>query len=504
MGGGLLAMGLPPLGFWWVAWIGMFALYGVLHGASHRQTFSRVYVFAVAYFLVAYHWIGFAFLVDAETNLWLMPFAVGGLAGFMALYWALAIFGLGFIARLPLLAQMVLGIALAEWVRGILFTGFPWAAPGLIAEAMGPVAQLASIIGMPGLTAVVLAWMAMPLVLCQWPRRRGVAALREAWPGLVLVASLPVVAVWGAFRLASLPLDAVDGVKLRLVQPNIAQSDKWRADNAEAVFTQLLAQSADGADAGGITHVVWPESALAFLLDESPNALRRIGAALGPSRQLLTGAIRRERRTDGTEPYFTSVMLINGAGRVTDHYDKWRLVPGGEYLPFEDLFARFNVRKLVTLPESFTAGPGPANMLVPGLGPVGLAICYEAIFPHQFVAAQRPNLIVNVTNDGWFGRSVGPGQHFAQVRLRAIEQGLPIARSANTGISGMIDGAGRTWIRSELEMRGVFDISVPKPLSATLFATFGQWMVALALALVAALLTLLEKNRQRSKVNFNQ
>lgn len=491
LAGALSGLALPPVGFWWVLLTTIPLLLWRLETVTPRGWRSAFWAglsFGFGYFCAAFHWIGFAFFVNA-ADIWMMPFAVGGLALFMACYWAIA---LAVAARVPLQVapgwlSALLVLSVAEWLRGHLFTGFPWGVPGLAADGMGGVAQVASLVGANGLTVLLLVWSALPFVI--WRKRRnGVAAL--ALPVLVL-ALLPLSHLWGLWRLSSSPTVFHDSAIVRLVQPNISQDDKWRSDNSVAIFDTLTRLSSAGPDAGAVTHVVWPESSVPFLLDEDKVARERIASLLSPGRTLLAGAIRREvDATCATCPdlYFTSILMMNDAGAVSAAYDKWRLVPGGEYLPLESFLSRFGFRKVVSLPESFTAGEGPRNLDVPGLGPAGMLICYEVIFSHALVNAVRPNLLVNVTNDGWFEGSVGPHQHLAQARMRSIEQGLPLLRSANTGISAVIDPMGRLLAQTGLEQSIYLDSRIPVAGAVTPYARWGDAvMFCLLLALLVVL-----------------
>lgn len=491
--GAASGLALPPLGFWWVLFVSVPVLLWQFEAkAQHgwRGSFRVGLSFGFGYFCAGFHWIGFAFFVNA-SDIWMMPFAVGGLALFMAFYWAIA---LALASRVPRaigprwLSALVM-LALAEWLRGRLFTGFPWGVPGLSVEGMGGVAQVASLVGVNGLTLLVLVWSALPFVI--WCNRK--TGLRGMVVPVLVMAALPLSHFWGLWRLSTLPTAYRDAAVVRLVQPNVSQSDKWRSDNAVAIFDTLTKLSVEGPDAGAVTHIVWPESSVPFLLDEDKVALERIAGILAPGKTLLAGAIRREIQA-GCETcpdlYFTSILMMDDTGRVTGAYDKWRLVPGGEYLPLEDFLSRFGFRKVVSLPESFTAGVGPQNLDVPGLGLSGMLICYEVIFSHALVNEVRPQLLINVTNDGWFGRSVGPYQHLAQARLRSIEQGLPLLRSANTGISAVIDSVGRIVAQTELEQATYLDSRVPVAVASTTYARWGDGlMFVLILVLTAVLRT---------------
>jgi apolipoprotein N-acyltransferase len=277
---------------------------------------------------------------------------------------------------------------------------------------------------------------------------------------------------------------AVPGVVLRIVQPNIAQDEKWRAANARSNFDQLKALSSQpGLDR--VTHLIWPESAVSFLIDESAVAKAELRPLLAGRTVLITGAIRRAAPSDDADSY-NSIIIFDGQTNVAARYDKWRLVPGGEFLPFAGLLEPLGFRKVVTVPGNFTAGQGPITLGLPAGPPAGFLVCYEVIFPHGLVdSEQRPRWLINVTNDGWFGESTGPAQHLAQARLRAIEQGLPVVRAANTGISAIIDPFGRYQARSQLGSESVLDGRLPQALSLTFYARFGDFALAF-LTLVAA------------------
>ncbi len=498
--GGIMALGLPPLGAWQLLFVVVPLVLKHL-ARDHRsraRAFGDGWFFGLGYFAVALHWIGVAFTVDAAHDLWMMPFAVGGLAAITALYWGGAFVLAGMLQRgigpwrVPGFVALPFSLAIAEMLRGILLGGFPWAAPGLMATEMGGVLQLASIIGMTGLSFLVLLWAGLPFAFYGFRQN----SRREKIFIVALGLSLPLSWVWGWQHLASHPTRFVAGVQLRLVQPNIAQDDKWRGDNARAIFDGLIEQSKADAVIRP-SHIIWPESSVPFMLDESEAALSAIAAMLGQDRVLLAGSIRRDPKTpDGEQPYYTSIEVIDGKGDVLGRYDKWRLVPGGEYLPLAWLLEPLGFRKVVSLPESFSAGPGPRSLEIPGAGRAGMLICYEAIFPDRLVDAEsRPQWIVNVTNDGWFGNSVGPWQHLAQVRMRAVEQGLPVARAANTGISAVFDPWGRMIASSNLMQRSVVDAGLPVAASATPYARIGNWNSILLMVVVLLLANAIFRRR---------
>lgn len=487
------ALAMPPIDFWPALFMAVPVGLLLLEGIERRRWFTSFllgWCFGFGYFLVALHWIGFAFLVDAQDYLWMMPFAVGGLAGAMAIYWGLAFACVTLGGRKQLSAALVFAVSLSlfEWLRGVLFTGFPWAAPGLAGDGMGAVIQTASLWGMQGLTLLIVLWSGVWPHVFKHGRNRPVA--------LILMATLPLCWVWGSYRLQQAAAAKVEGVTLRIIQPNIPQSDKWRGDNMRAIFDQLLEMSARPPQNGSpATHIIWPESAVPFLIDESDTSRAELAKLLNPSRVLMTGTLRREIGTAGggeSERVFNSILTFNGSGDVVAQYDKWRLVPGGEFLPFEWLLEPLGFRKVVTVPGSFSAGQGPSSLAIPGAPRAGFSVCYEAIFPDHFVDAEkRPGWLINVTNDGWFGNSTGPYQHLAQARLRAIEQGLSMARAANTGVSAVIDPYGRTVSSLPLGQEGILDAGLPQSLPPTFFADYGGLVFFLGLVLLFVFGTLL-------------
>ena len=403
----------------------------------------------------------------------MMPFAVGALAGGMALYWGVAVAVLSFVWRpgLSRLLLLAVAIAIVEWLRGHLMTGFPWAAPGLAVIGMDGVAQAASLIGMTSLTLLVVLWAAMPALLCERNQPRGEIVL-----AIILFAFV-------ARRLG-----------LGRMAPRTCAREEWSMASRSASFSPISRRARSGSKAMPIrssarcsisarramrrrkrfSHIIWPESAVPFYLEENMEARDIIGAMLGEKGVLITGGLRRDRSAEGERRVFNSIMGFDGAGNLILSYDKWRLVPGGEFLPLAWLLEPLGFRKVVTVPESFNAGMGPATMPVAGAPDAGFLICYEVIFPDGLIdPAHRPGWIVNVTNDGWFGRTSGPYQHLAQVRLRAIEQGLPIARAANSGISAMVDPYGRILQSLPLGERGVLDSGLPRALAPTFYSHLG-------------------------------
>ncbi len=423
------------------------------------------WMFGLGYFLVGLHWVANAFLVDASRHALVMAPAVFGLAAGMALFPALAAVAArrapGGDWRRPVV--LALAWVVLEWVRGWLFTGFPWSLIGHAAAFSDPLMQGASIAGVFGLSAVLLLAASLP---ARWRHPGG------RWGSLVAFVALGLLWGFGEWRLARpLPADGAS-VPLRIVQPNIAQALKWRRELRQANFERHLALSAKTPAAAG-TVLIWPETATPFFLDESEAARRRIGALLPADGLALIGSPRRV--PTGPLRLRNSLLAVQPDGRVAFGYDKHHLVPFGEFLPFRDLLGHLGLDKFAAGAVDYSPGPGPRTLVHPGLPALWPLICYEAIFATE-TPAERPQWLLNVTNDAWFGDSIGPRQHFEIARFRAIEQGLPLIRAANTGISAVVDARGRVAAALPLGEAGVLDAMLPPPLAdATLYSRFADW-----------------------------
>jgi apolipoprotein N-acyltransferase len=304
----------------------------------------------------------------------------------------------------------------------------------------------------------------------------------------------------GAWRLSNHPTTMLDGVRVRVVQASVPQRDKWRPEKQREIFDDQLTLSRRDAsgrqdDLAGITHLIWPEAAMPFLPLEHPEALASIGALLPSGTQLLAGALRLKKpdSAPGAREGYNSLMVFGDQGNLEQTYDKIHLVPFGEYLPMQTLLESIGLEQLTRWRGGFATGPVPRPLLsIAGLPPTAALICYEAIFPTEVVQGeQRPGLLINVTNDGWFGDTTGPWQHFHQARVRAVEEGLPIIRAANNGVSAIVDGQGRVVTMLSLNARGVIDSRIPASIAVPLYATAGDstFVVLALIFLVAAVVT---------------
>ena len=456
--------------------------------------------FGFGYFLAGLYWIGFAFLVDADKFAWLLPIAVVALPAGMALYTA---FGLA-LARLlwtrGALRVLTLAATLtaAEWLRGHVVSGFPWNAFGYALTGPLVLAQASALIGLWGMTFLAVAIFASPAVLADHP---GDSPRRFLAPA-ASVAILLALAGYGAIRLAQHPTSFVSGVRLRIMQPNLTQDERFNYGAKQRVMQRYLALSdrATGPQTSGVkdvTHLIWPESAFPFYLAREADALAQIASLLARHTVLITGAVRAAAMApSGAVRAYNSVYVIDRDGSIAGIYDKVHLVPFGEYLPFTDFLESLGLISLTKMPGGFLEGDRRRLMTVPGAPSMLPLICYEVIFPDAAVPrGERPGWLLNLTNDGWFGISTGPHQHFQQARVLAIAGGLPLVRAANTGISAVVDPLGRIIKELPLGTEGVLDSGLPQPIAPTPYARIGDYI---AYALVAAGL-LLGLARRRSK-----
>ncbi len=438
------------------------------------------FAFGFGFFLAGLWWIGAAFLVEARF-IPLLPVAVTLLPALLALFWAFgaALARLFWVDDWPRVVVFALAMSAAEWLRGHLFTGFPWNAFGYALTPVPVLMQSAALTGIWGLTLAAFFVFAAPVVLVGARRRKGARAL-VATALVLLVADIG----FGAWRLSGGPDALVPDVHLRLLQPDIPQDDRWAAERGNQTMLRYLDLSKSGGGLAGVTLLIWPESAFPFLLTERPDALAAIADLLPAGTMLVTGAARAEgpRVGDTPRPIFNSAYVINDRGQIDDASDKVHLVPFGEYLPFRDLLSALGLRQLIALPGGFTAGSALRPLTAAGAPPFQPLICYEVIFPGAVIEpGARPGWLLNLTNDAWFGRTPGPYQHLLQARVRAVEEGLPLVRDANSGISAIVDPHGRVIARLDLGQTGVVDGPLPAALPPTPYARFGDLVFLLTM-----------------------
>lgn len=458
----------PPVHFLPALLLAFPGLIWLLDGArSRRAAFGIGWMFGAGYFAAGLYWVSNALLVDAARFAWLIPFAVIGLS-----------LGLGLFVGLTTLAARWLwssggsrALALAaswtffEAVRGTVLTGFPWNPVGNVWVVVLPVLQTASWIGVYGLSAVTVFAAAAVVTFVDRGRRGWL------W-GASGLAAICVLAGAGAMRLPDSASATVPGVVLRIVQPNIAQREKWQPARRAYNYARHLQMSGARGD-GRVTHVIWPETAAPFSVATDAQRRSLMRQAVPPGGFLLTGSIRLERQNGRVSRIWNSLVAVDDKADVTAVYDKHHLVPFGEYMPFRDILP---IDKITAGALDFSAGPGLRTIRLAGLPAFSPLICYEVIFPGRVADDNdRPAWMLNITNDAWFGISAGPHQHFASARMRTVEEGLPLVRAANTGISAVVDSYGRVVARLGLDRAGVLDSALPVAASQrTLYSRFGN------------------------------
>jgi apolipoprotein N-acyltransferase len=467
--GALMALTMAPAGIFPLLLLSVPGFTILARAAETKgRAFLTGWLFGTGYFMLGLYWVSAALFVNFPVFGKLLPVtALLGPAVLALCY--------GFI---PLLAWRYRGspsaYALAfaaawsaiEWLRGHALTGFPWNMPGYAWLHALPVMQTAAYAGIYGLTLLTLLWAAAPAA-----RNKKIAA--------ALGASFLLVLALGGARLAAHPL-ADKGPLIRIVQANIPEVAKWGEDTRWE-HIKKHAELSRLPSPRPVAAVVWPETAVPADLAQSPDVMRYIADRMPDGAPAILGALRGEG-----DKFHNSVDVLQGAGYVQFFYDKHHLVPFGEYMPFRSVLNLTPLAGTISNIGDFTPGPGPRTLSPPGLPPFSPLICYEAIFPGEVADEKdRPAWLVNVTNDAWYFNTAGPYQHFEISRLRAVEEGLSLARAANTGISGLIDPLGRVVARKALGTAGIVDARLSAPLPMTVYAVYGDTVFLLMLIAVA-------------------
>jgi apolipoprotein N-acyltransferase len=512
LAGAISVLAFAPLHLWPVLFASFGLLVWLLDGCYATGTGLRPrlkcasltgFWFGFGYFLTGFYWIAEAFLVEPWRHGWLIPLVMTAMPGGMALFYAAAA-ALAMLLWRPGPARvfaLAIALALAEYARGHVLTGLPWNLIGYGLTAGLPAMQLAALVGIYALSLVAVLLFASPFAI--WAPAGSGLARRNASMLLTLVLLVAYLAgfVWGDRRLAAADFATTD-VRLRIVQANVDQANKWRPENSLEIFEDYLKLTRTGGAApgfAGITLVIWPETAVPFLLGDTAEALTSIAETLPEGTSLLVGSPRvaEERDAAGTllsRRVYNSLFVIDDRGVIRETYDKIHLVPFGEYLPFQDFMESLGFLQMTGVRGGFSEGQGPRLIDVPGAPQASPLICYEIIFPGDVTdRKQRPGWLLNLTNDGWFGVSTGPFQHFQQARIRAIEEGLPLVRVANTGISAVVDPLGRVIGSLPLGIEGVLDLPLPRAIAPPLHARLGDGPMGIGFGL--AVLWLLRSRR---------
>jgi apolipoprotein N-acyltransferase len=473
-------LGQAPFHLWPASLISLVILVWLLDGAFAnkrplRAGAARAFFFAFGQFMAGLYWIGAAFISRGPEYIPFMPFALVLLMAGLALIWALAgAVVLRFWTKdARRIAVFALGFFAAEWVRGHAFTGFPWNLPGMVWTPGGAISQSASLMGVWGLSLLTLFVFAAPAALVGVTRAHWRAVLPSLAGGVAFLGFF----IFGVLHLGSAQNEVQENVRLRVVQAKIDQREKWKPENREAVLDHYLRLST-ASPLDQVSHVIWPEGALPTLLLEDGPALDRIAAIFRDGPALLTGITRRERGDAGKVLYRNSLIALSFADaqpRVETVYDKHHLVPFGEYMPLAGLFSALGIKGLINFDDGFTPGPAPSSMEIDNLPVFSPQICYEIAYS-RFTPKDdgRPDWILNISNDAWFGPTTGPYQHLDHARFRAIEEGVPVVRSVSSGIAGIIDPYGRMVLQLGRNADRAGDENLPKSLPITPFRRHGS------------------------------
>ncbi len=459
---GILAgLGQAPQDAWYITILAFTFAFWAAEQSPNRAAVARLWSFVgLGYFAFSLRWIVEPFLVDVARHGWMAPFAILFMAGGFALFWGVAA---AIAARFGRGLALVAALAGAEALRSLILSGFPWALAGHI-WIETPMAQLSAFLGPHGLSVLTfgLAASIAQLLQKQWFWAAVPVLCLVAWPFLIPASNAP----------------SRDRPIVRIVHPNIPQQEKWDPALRARNFDHLLRLS-QGEEP--VDLVIWPESAITELMENAYPAFNVMSDIVGGA-PMITGVQRRSE----AQLYHNAFAVLGRGGQVDGLYDKQHLVPFGEYIPGGEIAARFGLRGLAASEGGgFTAGSGEKTLTVPGVGLIRPLICYEAIFPEEVrTPGARPDLMVVITNDAWFGTGPGPTQHLRQAQLLSITFGLPLVRSANSGISAIIDGHGRILDEIGLDRAGTLEGAIPPPLPETVYARFGDAPTLVAITML--------------------
>ena len=514
--GAVAALSIPPLFILPALFVAFPVWVWALDGAERRTGIQRIFgpafwigfAFGWGYFIVAFHWLAAAFLLEGGVYLIPMPFAILSLAALIALFWGLAsaLAHLCWSHGVWRIVTLAAFLAAAEYIRGTAFSGFPFDLLGYSLTATTEMMQAASLVGVYGLT-LLAALLAMTPALI-WPADgRGTAA--RLIPFFLAIGVIAAQIGWGNVRINATHVTPRTDMKVRMVQPVITEHSDWAAANPPDIVTRLidLSSGKTGPNDPGLadkTQLIWPESVFPFFMSQYPEGLARIARMLPDQTTLLTGAPREPEGDpddpNNTNPGYNSLLAINTQGEIVASYDKSHLVPFGEYLPFADFWKLFGIKQFVPGTNGWAPGDGKRLMTPPGVPAFIALICYEAIFSGDLGAdPAKAEFILNVSNDEWFDGSIGPAQHAHHALLRAVETGLPLLRATNSGVTLAADGLGRITDTMPPYEPGVLDVVPTNKLPPTLFDRFGNWPFfgLTALGILAALLTRTRKPKSR-------
>jgi len=473
--GALTALTQAPYHLFFIGFITFPLLILLLDGVknlSRRRQLGIValtgWSFGFGYFVAGLWWLGALMLTEgSDFGVMMVPLSIIGLPAMMAIYWGLATLIQALLARngYGRVLALAFGFGLMEALRGVLFTGFPWNAIGYSIMPSPLWMQMAAVIGLYGVNVLAVLLYATPVLLVE----KKIHCFERLLGLSLAIRLILLVAIFGFWRLHDLPesetIRQEAGSRVRLIQPSIAQQDKIDDANRFDNFNRHLelTQAAPAIGESAPDFIIWPETSLPYVLAYVDEAREAIAAALQPHQLALIGTVRADLTSNQAKPdYYNSLEIIDAAGRNLGHADKAHLVPFGEYLPLPNLFNLLGLNAAAEMTGGYSAARHHASLRLNDDVTILPLICYEAIFPTEMTyQGERANLLVNISNDAWYGATPGPPQHFHQARLRAVEQGMPLIRVANNGISAVIDPYGRIIAKLELNQIGFIDSTIP-------------------------------------------
>ena len=460
--GCFVAFGQAPWGFHLLSVVGLLSLFTLTTLCKSNLIVMIIFAFGLGYFSLTLHWVVEPFFVGSEYFAWLAPFGFLSVVIICSSFWVLTTHFILSISRNLSSLSIAFSLTLGEFIRSYALTGFPWGLVGYI-WLDTPLAQLAAWIGPLGLTGLTFLIVALPF------------SINKSFKVLSIFCVILLVSIFALFfRMDKLEKSFSEKI-VRLVQPNAIQEKKWDPRFAPIYFKKLLSFSSEQFKEN-LDLIVWPETAIVPWLDKANKELEIISESVPTGTDLILGIRRVEKNK-----IFNSLILLDSDGVVKAKYDKYHLVPFGEYVPVIRFLADQNILFNNNFDLfGFSSGRGP-EVLFSKIGLIRPLICYEAIFFQEISTDVRPNFLVNLTNDGWLGSWAGPEQHLQQLRMRAIEQGLPVIRSANTGISAVIDPYGNIINSIPMNSEGYIDVKLPFPLGETLYSKSGEIIFAMSL-----------------------
>lgn len=485
----LAATGHPPLNLVFAPFIAFpvwLILTEIHQQASWKKSFALGWLFGLGYFTVGLYWITFSLGVDIAVFWWLVPFALLGIPAALAVY----------VGTMTVFLQLTRssGFSRCFWFAALWTTteiawgtgplALPWNPLGDIWTGFDPILQTLSVVGIYGLTLFTALFVSFPIML----RPSQLSSLRISYvAGLFIL--FGITTSWGMIRPSHTPLEKQkEKTWVRLVQPCVPLEMSWDKNKAKAQMDDLLRLSSTPSDKTP-NIVIWPESALPLLLDEDAGARQYIVQSLPAGAYLASGSLSRIRRPGEKVIVHNSLVMVDPNADVVAKYDKHHLVPYGEYLPLRK-YIPDGIRKVTSGEIDYTPGMGSATVDIDPIPAFSPLICFEGIFSAQVVAPgePRPKWMLNITNDAWFGHTSGPYQHLQLARMRSIEEGIPLVRVANSGISAVFDAFGREVARKPLGEKGILDVQLPPALQdPTIFATYGQLIFMVLMAIMVGL-----------------